>query len=85
MIQSPLVAYIGILTASYFDATTRGIRYEKSVDVISVKLKIIAGINEYLKNEITTISDEAITTVMSLAHNEVYTFCQCAGPRGNLL
>ncbi|RFU32064.1 hypothetical protein B7463_g4264, partial [Scytalidium lignicola] len=70
MIQSPLVAYIGILTASYFDAAARGIEHEKSVDIISTKVKLISGINEYLKKQSKAISNDAISTVMSLAHNE---------------
>ncbi|KAH8808859.1 hypothetical protein F5884DRAFT_858377 [Xylogone sp. PMI_703] len=70
MIQSPVIAYIGILTASYFDATARGIEHEKSVDVISTKVKLISGINEYLNDQNTAMSNEAISTVMSLAYNE---------------
>jgi hypothetical protein len=71
MIQSPIVGYIAILTASYFQATARNIEWSKSVDVMGARVKLITLINGYLTSDESVVNDEAIATVMSLAYNEV--------------
>jgi hypothetical protein len=71
MIQSPIIAYIGILTSSYFQAIARGIDVEKSVDAIATRVKLIKLINEHLTTHRKEVNDEAIAAVMSLAYNEV--------------
>jgi hypothetical protein len=72
MIQSPIIVYIGILTAAYFQAVARGVEVEKSVDAIAARVKIISLINEHLTSNTKGVTDEAIAAVMSLAYNEVY-------------
>lgn len=71
MIQSPIIAYIGILTSSYFQAIARGIDVEKSVDAIATRVKLIKLINEHLTTNNKGVNDEAIAAVMALAYNEV--------------
>ena len=71
MIQSPIIVYIGILTAAYFQAVARGVEVEKSVDAITARVKIISMINEHLTSNTKGVTDEAIAAVMSLAYNEV--------------
>ena len=71
MIQSPIIAYIGILTSSYFQAIARGVDVEKSVDAIATRVKLINLINEHLTTHRKGVNDEAIAAVMSLAYNEV--------------
>ena len=71
MIQSPIVAYIGILTSSYFQAIAKGIDVEKSVDAIATRVRLIKLINEHLTNHRKGVNDEAIAAVMALAYNEV--------------
>ena len=71
MIQSPIIAYIGILTSSYFQAIARDIDVEKSVDAIATRVKLIKLINEHLTTHSKGVNDEAIAAVMSLAYNEV--------------
>jgi hypothetical protein len=75
MIQSPIAGYIAILTSSYFQATARQIEWTKSVDVMGARVKLITLINTYLTSQETAINDEAISTVMSLAYNEVWILC----------
>jgi hypothetical protein len=72
MIQSPIAGYIAILTSSYFQATARQITWDKSVDVMGARLKLITLINGYLTSHQSALNDEAISTVMSLAYNEVW-------------
>jgi hypothetical protein len=72
MIQSPIAGYIAILTSSYFQATARQIEWTKSVDVMGARVKLITLINTYLTSQQTALNDEAISTVMSLAYNEVW-------------
>lgn len=72
MIQSPIVGYIAILTSSYFQATARRIEWDKSVDVMGARVKLITLINEHLTAHESSVNDEAIATVMSLAYNEVW-------------
>ena len=71
MIQSPIIAYIGILTSSYFQAIARGIDVEKSVDAIATRVRLIKLINEHLTTHNKGVNDEAIAAVMALAYNEV--------------
>lgn len=71
MIQSPIAGYIAILTSSYFQATARQIEWTKSVDVMGARVKLITLINTYLTSQQTALNDEAISTVMSLAYNEL--------------
>ena len=71
MIQSPLIVYIALLTASYFQAVSRRIDVEKSVDAVAAKMKLISLINAHISSHGKGISDEAIGAVMSLAYNEV--------------
>jgi hypothetical protein len=71
MIQSPLVVYIVLLTASYFQAVSRRIDVEKSVDAVAAKMKLISLINAHISSHGKGVSDEAIGAVMSLAYNEV--------------
>jgi hypothetical protein len=72
MIQSPIVGYIAILTSSYFQATARNIEWDKSVDVMGARVKLITLINGHLTSHERVVNDEAIATVMSLAYNEVW-------------
>jgi hypothetical protein len=72
MIQSPIAGYIAILTSSYFQATARQIEWNKSVDVMAARVKLITLINSYLTAHQSALNDEAISTVMSLAYNEVF-------------
>jgi hypothetical protein len=72
MIQSPIAGYIAILTSSYFQATARQIEWNKSVDVMGARVKLITLINSYLTAHQSALNDEAISTVMSLAYNEVF-------------
>jgi hypothetical protein len=71
MIQSPLVVYIMILTSSYFQATSRRIDVEKSVDAVAAKVKLVTLINAHITTNSKGVNDEAIAAVMSLAYNEV--------------
>src|ERR1700693_5150468 len=80
MIQSPIAGYIAILTSSYFQATARQIEWNKSVDVMGARVKLITLINSYLTAHQSALNDEAISTVMSLAYNEVCALCIVSGP-----
>ena len=71
MTQSPIAVYITILTSSYFQASTRRIDVQKSVDAIAAKVKLITLINEHIANHSRAVNDESIAAVMSLAYNEV--------------
>lgn len=71
MIQSPLVVYLSILSAAYFQATARRIVVEKSVDAMTIKTKLIGLINEHITGAGGRgVSDEAVAAVMSLSYNE---------------
>ena len=71
MIQSSIIVYIGILTAAYFQAVSRGVQVDKSVDAIAARVKVISLINEHLSSNTKDVTDDAIAAVMSLAYNEV--------------
>ena len=71
MIQSPLVVYITILSSSYFQAVSRKIDVEKSVDAVTARVKLITLINAHITTNSKGVNDEAIAAVMSLAYNEV--------------
>lgn len=73
LVQSPLVVYLSILSAAYFQATARRINVEKSVDAVATRTRLIGLINEHISGCGSTggISDEAIAAVMSLSYNEV--------------
>lgn len=72
--QSPIAIHVTILTACYFQASTRGIHFKKAVEVARTKVKLISLINNHIASNGrmgTNISDDAIAAVMSLAYNEV--------------
>jgi len=69
--QSPIAIYITILTTAYFQATTRGISGDKSVEVIGTKVKLITLINEHIVSHSGGVNDDSIAAVMSLTFNEV--------------
>jgi hypothetical protein len=69
--HSPIAIYITILTSSYFQASTRGISGDKSVEVIGAKVKLITLINEHIASHSKGVDDDAIAAVMSLTYNEV--------------
>lgn len=71
MIQSPLVVYITILSSSYFQAVSRQIDVEKSVDAVAARVKLITLINAHITSHSKGVNDETIAAVMSLAYNEV--------------
>lgn len=71
MAQSPIAINVAILSAAYFQATTRSIDVEKSVDAISSKGKLITLINEHIREHVNSVHDESIAAVMSLASTEV--------------
>lgn len=62
---------MAILSAAYFQAATRNVAVEKSVDAMSSKGRLITLINEDINKHGNGISDESIAAVMSLASNEV--------------
>jgi len=71
MIQSPILSYLGLLTTSYFQAIAKGIDVEKSVDVVTTRVKLITLINEHLTTYSKGVTDDVIAAVMGLAYNEV--------------
>lgn len=71
LVQSPLTAYVGILSAAYFIATANGIDAEKCADVIEGRLAMVSAINKYLTTNKKAISNEAIVAVTSYSYNEV--------------
>ncbi|EPE34913.1 hypothetical protein GLAREA_10608 [Glarea lozoyensis ATCC 20868] len=71
MIQSPMVVYLCILSAAYCQAAASGIDVEKSVDVVTTKVKLITMINEHITTSSRGVDDGAIAAVMSLAYNEL--------------
>ena len=75
MLTSPLVVYVSILAAAYFQATARGVDVEMSVDVITTRSELIRGINECLngRDGPDGVSDEALVAVMGLSSLEVCT------------
>ncbi|RDW84843.1 hypothetical protein BP6252_02433 [Coleophoma cylindrospora] len=77
MLQSPLIAYTGILTAAYFQATARREDIEKSSSIIETRLLIVSLINGYLKKCKRNISDEAVAAVMAFAYNEWIYASEC--------
>ncbi|KAL3419484.1 hypothetical protein PVAG01_09706 [Phlyctema vagabunda] len=70
MVQSPLSAYVAILSAAYFQATARRVDLEKSFEVMEIRVTIVSLINRYLISNKDSISDEAIVAVMSFSFNE---------------
>lgn len=74
LIQSPVVIYLSILSAAYFQATLRSTDVEKDVDAVRARVKLIGLINEHISEKAERgngVSDEAIAAVMSLSYNEV--------------
>jgi hypothetical protein len=70
MATSPLLAYTAILSSSCFQAEGRGLDISKHAEAIAIKVEIISIINEYLKTNSGTVSDEAVAAVMHLLVNE---------------
>lgn len=70
MAKSPLMAYTAILSSSGFQAEARGLDISKHAETIAIRVEIITVINEYLKKNRGTVSDEAIAAVMHLLVNE---------------
>ncbi|KAH7355321.1 hypothetical protein BKA65DRAFT_498137 [Rhexocercosporidium sp. MPI-PUGE-AT-0058] len=70
VIHSPIAIHAAILSAACFQAATRNLNVEKSVDAMSSKVRLIALINEHIGRHRNCISDESIAAVMSLASNE---------------
>ncbi|KAG4441347.1 hypothetical protein IFR05_003161 [Cadophora sp. M221] len=68
--KSPIAIHVAILSAAYFQAVTRNVAVEKSIDAMSSKGKLITLINEDINKHGNGISDESIAAVMSLASNE---------------
>ncbi|PVH69501.1 hypothetical protein DL98DRAFT_661640 [Cadophora sp. DSE1049] len=68
--QSPIAIHVAILSAAYFEAASRNVDVEKSIDAISSKVKLITLINEHIGGHGSGVSDESIAAVMSLASNE---------------
>lgn len=64
------MAYPAMLSASYFQAEARGLDVSTHVEAIAIKVKIISIINEYIKTNRGTISDEVIATVNHMLINE---------------
>lgn len=73
MTQSPIAIYIALLTASYFQAASRQIQVENSVDAMAAKGRLINLINDHIVTSGKGINEESIAAVMSLAYNEVST------------
>lgn len=71
IIQSPIAIHLTILTAAYLQASIRGIQYDKAVEVIAAKVKLISLINEHIASNGNGVSDDAIAAVMSLTNNEL--------------
>jgi hypothetical protein len=71
MIQSPIVVYIALLTTSYYQASSRQIKVEDSVDAMAAKGRLISLINTHIRTHSKGVDDESIAAVMSLAYNEV--------------
>ena len=71
MIQSPIFANIAILSTAHFQAASRNIEWNKSVDVMGARYNLVTMINEYLAAHESNVVDEAIASVASLAFNEV--------------
>jgi hypothetical protein len=71
MIQSPMIIYLCILTTAYFQAAATRIDVEKSVDVVTTRMKLITLINEHITANSKGVDDGAIAAVMSLAFNEL--------------
>jgi hypothetical protein len=70
MAKSPIMAYGAILSSSCFQAEARGLDVSTQVEAITIRLKILSVINEYLKTSRGTASDEAIAAVNHLLINE---------------
>ena len=64
------MAYTAILSSSCYQAETRGLDVSKHAEAIAIRVKIISIINEYLRTNPRTVSDEAIAAVMHLLVNE---------------
>jgi hypothetical protein len=71
-IKSPLLAYMGIFTASCYQAQAQNIPQGKCALSLSYKAKAIKLLNEMMKSKETSINDEAITCVVYLVFNEWY-------------
>jgi hypothetical protein len=74
LIQSPIAIYVPILSSCYFQASTRRIPVEKSLEVIATKSDLIALINEHIVSHSRGVDDDSIAAVMSLTYTEVRTF-----------
>jgi hypothetical protein len=70
MANSPLMAYTAILSSSGYQAEVRGLDVSKHVETIAIKVEIIKIINDYLKTNRGTVSDEAIAAVKHFLINE---------------
>ncbi|KAH7411373.1 hypothetical protein BKA64DRAFT_704478 [Cadophora sp. MPI-SDFR-AT-0126] len=68
--QCPITIHVVILSAAYFEAASRNVDVEKSIDAISLKARLITLINEHIAGHGNGVSDESIAAVMSLASNE---------------
>lgn len=74
LIQSPMVVYLSILSAAYFQATLQGVDVEKSVDSVKARVKLVSLLNAHISEKADKgqgVSDDAIAAVMSLSYNEV--------------
>ncbi|CZR64612.1 uncharacterized protein PAC_14510 [Phialocephala subalpina] len=71
MTQSPIAINIALLTASYFQATSRQIQVENSIDAMTAKGRLINLINTHIVTSSKGVNEEAIAAVMSLAYNEL--------------
>jgi len=76
MIQSPLNVYMPILSTAYFKAAAEGVDVNKSVECVSIRVKLINLINEYLSQQ-KGINDEVLMVVMSMASVEVSGIIPC--------
>jgi len=53
---------------------TRRIDPEKSIDVVTTRMKLIALINDHIATHSRKVEEDAIAAVASLAYNEVCAF-----------
>lgn len=71
MTQSPIAIYITLLTTSYFQAASRQVQVENSVDAMAAKGRLINLINTHIVTSSKGVNEESIAAVMSLAYNEL--------------
>lgn len=70
--KSPLLAYIGIFTASCYQSEAQKIPPPQSAVVLGYKLKVISVLNEMLRAKETSTCTEALAAVTYLITNEWY-------------